>query len=74
MLLRKVLIDKMAKTFLEKDGDIKEVLTTMVNAPEFWAKDALREKTKSPFELAISAIRATNADVDCAVPVIPVGE
>lgn len=57
------LIDKMAKTFLAKDGDIKEVLTTMVNAPEFWTKDALREKTKSPFELAISSIRATNADI-----------
>ena len=57
------LIDKMAKTFLEKDGDIKEVLTTMVNAPEFWTKEALREKTKSPFEVAISSIRATNADV-----------
>lgn len=57
------LIDKMAKTFLEKDGDIKEVLTVMVNAPEFWAKDALREKTKSPFELAISSIRATAAEI-----------
>ncbi|HVF80458.1 MAG TPA: DUF1800 domain-containing protein [Flavisolibacter sp.] len=57
------LVDKMAKTFLHNDGDIKEILTTMVNAPEFWAKDALREKTKSPFELAISSIRATGADV-----------
>jgi uncharacterized protein (DUF1800 family) len=57
------LVDKMAKTFLEKEGDIKEVLTTMVNSPEFWTKDALREKTKSPFELAISSIRATNAEI-----------
>jgi len=57
------LIDKMAKTFLEKDGDIKEVLLTMVNAPEFWTKEALREKTKSPFEVAISAIRSTDAQV-----------
>lgn len=57
------LVDKMAKTFLEKEGDIKEVLITMVNAPEFWSKAALREKTKSPFEVAISAIRATDAKV-----------
>jgi uncharacterized protein (DUF1800 family) len=57
------LVDKMAKSFIDKDGDIKEVLITMVNAPEFWAKEALREKTKSPFELAISAIRATDAQV-----------
>lgn len=57
------LIDKMAKTFLEKNGDIKEVLATMVTAPEFWQKEALREKTKSPFELAISAVRSTNAEI-----------
>ncbi|RNI26940.1 DUF1800 domain-containing protein [Rufibacter latericius] len=57
------LIDKMAKTFREKDGDIREVLLTMVAAPEFWGKEALREKTKSPFELAISSVRSLNAEV-----------
>lgn len=58
------LIDKMAHTFLEKNGDIREVLITMVNAPEFWSADALREKTKSPFELAISTVRSLNARMD----------
>ncbi|MCD8741244.1 DUF1800 domain-containing protein [Mucilaginibacter roseus] len=57
------LVDKMAKTFLSTNGNIKQVLTTMVNAPEFWAKDAVREKTKSPFELAISAVRGLDATV-----------
>ncbi len=57
------LIDKMAKTFLSSDGDIKSVLMTMANAPEFWSADALREKTKSPFELAISAVRSLDATV-----------
>lgn len=57
------LLDKMAKTFLEKNGDIKQVLITMVNAPEFWSKEALREKTKSPFELVISAVRSLDAEV-----------
>lgn len=63
------LIDKMAKTFLEKEGDIKEVLITMVSAPEFWSKNSLREKTKSPFEVAISAIRATDAKVVAPIQV-----
>ena len=36
----------------------------MVNAPEFWSREALREKTKSPFELAISAARALHADIN----------
>ncbi len=58
------LVDKMAKTFLEKEGDIKEVLMTMVAAPEFWMKSTLREKTKSPFELAISSVRSINAKVE----------
>lgn len=58
------LIDKMAKTFMEKDGDIKQVLITMATSPEFWSKDALREKTKSPFELAISTVRSLNASVN----------
>ncbi|MBA2248839.1 MAG: DUF1800 domain-containing protein [Chitinophagaceae bacterium] len=57
------LLDKMAKTFTEKDGDIKEVLVTMATSPEFWSSTVVREKTKSPFELAVSAIRAVNADV-----------
>ncbi|GGK73517.1 hypothetical protein GCM10011405_22040 [Rufibacter glacialis] len=58
------LIDKMAKTFTEKGGDIQQVLLTMVSSPEFWDKEALREKTKSPFELAISSVRSLNAEVN----------
>ncbi|MEO5999622.1 MAG: DUF1800 domain-containing protein [Chitinophagaceae bacterium] len=57
------LIDKMVKTFIEKNGDTRQVLLTMVTSPEFWQKDALREKTKSPFELSISAVRSLNANI-----------
>ena len=57
------LVDKMAKTFRDKDGDIKQVLLTMVLSPEFWSKEAVREKTKSPFELTISSVRSLNADI-----------
>jgi uncharacterized protein (DUF1800 family) len=58
------LIDKMAKTFLEKNGDIRQVLITMVTAPEFWGGEALRDKTKSPFELAIGSVRSLHATID----------
>lgn len=57
------LIDKMVKTFMDKDGDTRQVLMTMVSSPEFWQKETLREKTKSPFELSISAVRSLNADI-----------
>lgn len=57
------LVNKMATSFLQHDGNISEVLITMVSSPEFWQKNVIREKTKSPFELAISAVRALKADV-----------
>ena len=57
------LIDRMAKTFREKDGDIKSVLMTMAMSKEFWSAASVRQKTKSPFEFVISATRALNADI-----------
>ena len=57
------LVDKMAKAFIEKKGDIKEVLLVMVASPEFWSAEAIHAKTKSPFELAISAVRMMNGDI-----------
>ncbi|MCJ8208259.1 DUF1800 domain-containing protein [Mucilaginibacter sp. RS28] len=57
------LINKMAKSFEATHGDIRQMLITMVSAPEFWSKSALREKTKSPFELAIGAVRNLNATI-----------
>jgi hypothetical protein len=59
----KKLIDKMAKTFIAQDGDISQVLITMTASPEFWSPESLREKTKSPFELAISSVRALDATI-----------
>ena len=58
------LVDRMAKTFLDKNGDIRQVLLTMVSSPEFWSPAAVREKIKSPFELAISAVRSLHATID----------
>ncbi len=57
------LVNSMATVFLQTHGNIKSVLITIVNSPEFWNRQTLREKVKSPFELVISAVRATNADI-----------
>ncbi len=57
------LVDKMAKSFTQHDGDIKQVLITMVTSNEFWDKKAEMVKTKSPFELVISSVRGLNANV-----------
>ena len=58
------LVDRMAQTFLKSDGDIREVLHTMIYSPEFWSKDAYRAKIKTPFELVASATRAVGAEVE----------
>lgn len=62
------LIDRMAETFLKKDGDIREVLKTMFRSPEFWAPAAYRAKMKTPFDFIVSAVRATGAEVTDATP------
>ena len=64
------LVERMAKTFIEEEGDIRKVLLTMVSSPEFWNKEATREKTKSPVELIASSIRALNATITDARPLI----
>ena len=57
------LIKSMADAFTLSGGDIKKVLLAMVNSKEFWMNDAGNVKIKSPFELAISAVRATKTDI-----------
>ncbi len=62
------LVDRMAQTFLKKDGDIREVLKTLFHSPEFWAPDSYRAKVKTPLEFVVSAVRASGAEVSDALP------
>jgi uncharacterized protein (DUF1800 family) len=57
------LIDKMAKTFLDSGGDIRQVMKTMLDSKEFWSQGAYRAKVKTPFEMVASSVRALNANV-----------
>lgn len=57
------LIRAMAEKFRKTDGDIREVMRTMLQSREFWSEAAYRSKIKSPFEMVASALRATGADV-----------
>jgi uncharacterized protein (DUF1800 family) len=62
------LVARMAKTFHETHGDIRAVLKTAFTSKEFFSQGAYRAKMKSPFEMIVSAVRATGADVDFAFP------
>lgn len=64
------LVDRMAKAFVASDGDIKTVLRTMFNSPEFWSPEVYRAKVKTPIEFVVSAVRASGVDVTNAQPLI----
>ncbi len=57
------LVDRMTKTYLHTDGDIRQVLRTMFTSPEFWSREAYRAKVKTPEEFVLSAVRATGGEV-----------
>jgi uncharacterized protein (DUF1800 family) len=64
------LIDRMTQSFLASDGDIKAVLQTMFDSPEFWAPPAERSKVKTPLEFVVSAVRASGATVNNTLPLV----
>ncbi|HEX4154110.1 MAG TPA: DUF1800 domain-containing protein [Acidobacteriaceae bacterium] len=64
------LVNRMAATFLKTDGDIKAVLRTMFRSPEFWSPQVYRAKVKTPVEFLASALRASDAQVTNALPLV----
>jgi uncharacterized protein (DUF1800 family) len=64
------LVDRMAKAFEKKKGDLRDVLSTLFHSPEFWSDGTYRAKVKTPLEFVASAVRATGASVDDALPLV----
>ncbi len=57
------LVDRLASRYLATGGDLRRVIHTLAYSPEFWSADARTAKIKSPFEVAVSAMRALNTDI-----------
>jgi uncharacterized protein (DUF1800 family) len=57
-------VARAAATFTRTDGDIAQVVRTIVTSPEFFSRAAFRAKVKTPFELVVSACRALDAPAD----------
>lgn len=55
------LVERLVKTYDLTGGDLREMMRTLLVSPEFWKARAA--KVKSPFELAVSALRALDAEV-----------
>ena len=62
------LIERLARTFRDTDGDIRAVMSTMLGSKEFFSQGAFQAKVKTPLELIVSAARAADAQVDFAIP------
>jgi uncharacterized protein (DUF1800 family) len=64
------LVDRVAARFRETGGDLREVMRTILTSPEFLSPEAYHAKVKTPFEFVVSAVRATDADVSDARPLV----
>ena len=62
------LVDRAAARFISTQGDLREVVRTIVTSPEFFAPDTYRVKVKTPLDFVASALRATGAEVRSALP------
>ncbi len=60
------LVDRAAATFRQTDGNIREVVRTIVTSPEFLAPEARAAKVKTPLEFVVSAARVAGARVEDA--------
>lgn len=58
------LVARAADMFLKTDGDIREVVRTIVMSPEFFAASAYHAKVKTPFEFVVSTVRYLGAQPD----------
>ena len=62
------LVDRMAKTFLKKERRHSRSADHAFSIAEFWDDGTYRAKVKTPLEFVASAVRATGAEVDDALP------
>ncbi|MDT4968705.1 MAG: hypothetical protein QOJ64_3442 [Acidobacteriota bacterium] len=58
------LVQRIAAAFTRSDGDIRETLRAVFSSPEFNSAESYRAKIKTPFELAVSAIRTLGGDTN----------
>ena len=58
------LVGRVAAAFTKSSGDIKTTLRALFTDKEFFAPENYRAKIKTPFELAVSSIRAIGADTN----------
>lgn len=56
------LVNQLAQTFQETNGNIRSVLETLFNSNEFWSENYYDKKFKTPYQYIISTVRATGTN------------
>ena len=59
----KDMVKRIASVWRRHDGRLSEVYEAIVTSPEFLKREHFRTKFKTPFEFAVSSIRATGAQI-----------
>jgi len=63
-------VDAVARAFRTSDGDVPTTLRALLRTDAFRAPEARRIKLKRPFQLVVSALRATGARTDGGAPLL----
>ncbi len=58
------LVERCAAVWKKTDGDLRAIVRTIVTSREFFSRAAYKQKIKSPFEFAVSAVRALGGEID----------
>ncbi|HZG51952.1 MAG TPA: DUF1800 domain-containing protein, partial [Pyrinomonadaceae bacterium] len=58
------LVARTAAAYTKSEGDIRETLRALFASPEFNAPENYRAKIKTPFELAVSAVRSLGGETN----------
>jgi uncharacterized protein (DUF1800 family) len=64
----KTLVNRLSKRYLDTDGDMRSVLDTLFKSTEFWDVKYYGKKFKTPYQYALSAVRATGVEVNITKP------
>lgn len=64
------LVDRLTARYLATDGNIREVMRTLLYSPEFRDRKAMTAKFKTPYQYVVSATRASGVDVLNVQPLV----
>jgi uncharacterized protein (DUF1800 family) len=64
------LVERMARTWLASQGDIRAVLKTLFSSSEFMDSTAAGAKFKTPYQFVVSAVRAGSAPLVNVAPLV----